>query len=108
MSEFRRAALRFGFARQRRVVDLELARFDDADVGRNSIAEFDFHDIADADLLGLDCLLLAVTDDQGGLRHQVLERVHNSRALVLLIIREDARHDDDSRQHDTQVQLLFK
>ena len=105
VGEFRAAALRFGFASQRRVVHFEASRFDDADVGGHTVAEFDLDDVTDRQLLGGDGHFLSVTDDQGELRDQVLETVHDAGALVFLVEGEDARHDDDDRQHDTQIQL---
>lgn len=39
------------------------------------------------------------------LRDQVLEGVHDLGALGFLIVREAAGDDDDSREHNTQVQL---
>ena len=39
------------------------------------------------------------------LGHHVLEGLHNPGTLGLLVVREAASDDDDSGQHDTQVQL---
>ena len=99
------AALRLRLARQRRVVHLEAARLDDADVGRDAITEFHFDDVTDTDLFGLHRLLKAFAHHHGVLRHHVLERLHDLVALALLVVGEDARHHHNGRQHDTQVQL---
>ena len=106
--EFRVAALRLRLARQRRVVHFESARFDDANVGRHTVAEFHFDQIADDQLFGRDRDLGPVADHQRELRHQVLETVHDARAFVLLVEGEDARHHHHHRQHNTQIQLQSK
>ena len=36
---------------------------------------------------------------------QVLEGIHDLGALGLLVVRKATSDDDDSRKHDTQVQL---
>ena len=41
----------------------------------------------------------------GYLRDHVLEGLHDLRALSFLEVGEAAGDDDDSRQHDTQIQL---
>ena len=99
------AALRLRLAGQRRVVHLEPARLDDADIGRDAVAEFHFDDVSDADLLGLHRLLEALAHHDGVLRHHVLEGFHDFVAFALLVVREDARHHHDGRQHRTEVQL---
>lgn len=105
VGEFWIAALRFGFARQRRIVHFEATRFDDADVGRDAVAEFDFDDISDADLFSLEGLLETLTDHYRVLRYHVLERLHDLVTFTLLVVGEDTRHDHHGRQNDTQVQL---
>ena len=108
VGEFGRSALRLGFSSQRGVVDFELARLDDTNIGRNTVAKFDFNNITAADFLGFDCLLLAITDDEGRLGNQVLEGFHNFGALALLVVGEASGDDDDGRQYNTEVQLQDK
>ena len=99
------AGLRFRLAGERRVVHLEAARLDDADVGRDTVAEFHLDDVSDADLLGLHRLLEALAHHHGVLRHHVLERLHDFVTFALLVVGEDARHHHHGRQHRTKVQL---
>ena len=84
---------------------LEAAGFEDADVGRDAVAELDLDDVADAELLGLERMLGTVAQHDGELRHHVLERLHDPGALALLVVRKDARDDHHRRQHRAEVQL---
>lgn len=105
---------------------------DDSQIRRDPVTTLHLHQISNHHILGIDVLLLTVTDNQGllrewtqllfkdredqllilrngtckeHLRDQVLEGVHDLGALGLLIVREAAGDDDDGGEHNTQVQL---
>ena len=103
IGEFGVAALGFGLSRQRRVVYLEATGLDDTNICWDTVAKFDFNDVSDADLLGLEGLLETLAYHDGILRDHVLERFHNLVTFALLVVWEDARNDHDGRQHNAQV-----
>ncbi len=82
--------------------------FQDTNIGRNTITKFDLNQITHRELFGLDGNFLSIADDKSELRNQILKRLHNFATLSLLKVGEDTRHNYDSRQYNTQVQLIIE
>ena len=91
---------RHAFARQRRLVGVEIGLLDDAGVGRHPVTGLHQHDIAGHDLVGGDALALAIADHGrfgGGERHQRPHRALGPRLLeeAEQRVEHDDRQDDD-------------
>lgn len=56
---------------------LEISCFDDSNISWNSVAKFNFNNIAQYQIFGAQRKFLALPDDSGELWHHVLERLHN-------------------------------
>ena len=50
---------------------------------------------------------LSVTEDEGLLGDEIFERFHNFRRFRFLIILENTGNDNDGRQDDTQIKVIF-
>ena len=48
---------------------------------------------------------MTLTRESVYLRNHALKRLHDFGAFSILIVGEDARNQDDGREHDAQVQL---
>lgn len=84
-----------------------LAYLDDTNVGRQTITELDVDDVAYDQVFGSCGLLLAAAHHDSLLRHHVLERVHDTRRLGLLKVREYARENDDHGERHAQPQVVL-
>ena len=93
---------RHGFARERRLLDLEAGVLDQAAVGRHGVARFKQHDVADDQFLAAHGDDLAVAQHARGRRGHLLQRLDRLLRLVLLVDAEDGV-DDDDRQDDDHV-----
>ena len=68
VGELGTTGLGFRFTGQRRVVDFEALRLDDANIGRYTIAEFHFDDVAHDELLRFEISLLTIANSQSLLK----------------------------------------
>jgi hypothetical protein len=90
---------RRAFPRQRRLIDLQRARRDDAPVGGDLVTGRDEHDITDDQLLGGNFGLVPATADPPRRLHHRLQRVHGAFGLTLL---PEAHDRVENRQHQQE------
>ncbi len=92
MGELGRAGLRLRLPGQGRVVHLEAARLDDAQVGRDPVAKLDLDNVANDELLGAQRQLLSVAVNQGVLHESrqkdtILEHANVNITLIFKILK---------------------
>jgi hypothetical protein len=74
----------FRFAGQRRFLDAQVARLDEAQVGRNLVSRSEQHQVTGHQVLGLDLLSPAVPHHRGAERKHVADRVERLFRLAFL------------------------
>jgi hypothetical protein len=71
VGEFGASALGLGLSSEGRVVDLEAAGLDDADVSRNTVTKLDLYNVSKNNVLSAQSELLAFTKNGGKLKISV-------------------------------------
>jgi hypothetical protein len=102
----RRLGRRGALAGQRRLVDLQRARRDDAPVRRHLVPGGDQDDVADDELLGRDLRLLAAAPHPRGRLHHRLQGVHRALGLALLAQADDRVQQRQQDQQHRRAPLL--
>ena len=96
---------RHALTRQRRLVDLQRRRRDDAPVRAHVVTGIEHHHITDHDLVGVDGDLGAIaTHAGGGLQHR-LQRVHRALRLALLAHTAQGVECGDRQHRDPRAHL---
>ena len=90
---------RHGFAGQRRLVDAQVARADEAQVGRHLVPALDEDEVAGHDLGGRQPQLLAGADDGGLGGHGATQRLDGGDRPGLLQVADERVEEDDAEDH---------
>ena len=97
---------RHALAGQRRFVDLEGRRSEDAGVGRDEVACLDVDDVARDELVHGHFAELAAAPDLGLDDHHLLEGRHARRGLALLVEAHRSVEERQQDQHDAGRELV--
>ena len=97
---------RVDLAGERRVVDAQLRRVDEAGIRRDEVALLDDHQVARDERARVDLMPLPVADDLRLGREHVPERLDGLLGAVLLDEREDRVDQDDDDDRDAQGGLV--
>ncbi len=96
---------RHRFAREQRLVGLQVAAREKDGVGRHTVALGDEHDVAAHDLSPRDAQLLAPADHPGARAGQVAQRLQRALRLALLVDRDAHDHEHEAQEHDGLLEV---
>ena len=99
--------LRFRFTSEGRVIDFHVGSLDDSKISWDSITTFDFDDITKDEFTGSESFLFTVTNAKGLLWDKIFEGFHNFVWFWFLVVWENTCKDDNSRQDNTKVEIIF-